>query len=119
VDIAQASGATATVEIADDNNPVVVNDAALTRRMLPSLERAAGAANVVEVPYVTGAEDFAFFGQKVPALFFFVGATPAGQNAAQAPSNHSPYFFLDEGSLELGVRALLEVAVDYLQGTTR
>jgi len=54
----------------------------------------------------------------VPGLFFFVGATPAGQDAVQAPSNHSPHFFLDEGSLDLGVRALLEVAVDYLQGGT-
>jgi amidohydrolase len=117
-DIAHAGGATATVEIGDDNNPVVVNDVALTRRMLPSLQRAAGAGNVVEIPYVTGAEDFAYFGQKVPGLFFFVGATPAGQDAVQAPSNHSPHFFLDEGSLDLGVRALLEVAVDYLQGGT-
>jgi amidohydrolase len=118
-DIAQASGATATVEIGDDNNPVTVNDVALTQRMLPSLQRAAGAANVVEIPYVTGAEDFAYFGQKVPALYFFVGSTPAGQDAAQAPSNHSPQFLLDEGSLDLGVRSLLDVAVDYLQGNMR
>ena len=118
-DIAHASGATARVEIADDNNPVVVNDPALTQRMLPSLERVAGVGRVVEMPYVTGAEDFAFYGQKVPALFFFVGATPAGVDPAQAPSNHSPLFYLDESSLDLGVRAMLGVAVDYLQGTQR
>jgi amidohydrolase len=118
-DIARAGGATATVEIAADNNPVVVNEAALTQRMLPSLERVAGSGRVVEIPYVTGAEDFAFFGQKVPALFFFVGSTPTGRDAAQAPSNHSPLFFLDERSLDLGVRAMLGVAVDYLQGTKR
>jgi amidohydrolase len=118
-DIAHAGGATAKVEIATDNNPVVVNEPALTQRMLPSLERVAGAGRVVEIPYVTGAEDFAFFGQKVPALFFFVGSTPTGHDAAQAPSNHSPLFFLDESSLDLGVRALLGVAVDYLQGTQR
>jgi amidohydrolase len=87
--------------------------------MLPSLERAAGAGRVVEMPYVTGAEDFAFFGQQVPALFFFVGVTPPGVDAAQAPSNHSPKFFLDESGLDLAVRALLGVAVDYLQGTPR
>jgi len=118
-DTARASGATATVEIADDNNPVVVNDAKLTQRMLPSLERAAGAGRVVEIPYVTGAEDFAFFGQQVPSLFFFVGVTPPGIDAGEAPSNHSPKFFLDESGLDLGVRALLGVAVDYLQGTPR
>jgi amidohydrolase len=87
--------------------------------MLPSLERVAGAGRVVEMSYVTGAEDFAFYGQNVPALFFFVGATPTGVDPAKAPSNHSPLFYLDESSLDLGVRALLGVAVDYLQGTPR
>jgi len=118
-DIARAGGATAKVEIADDNNPVVVNEVELTRRMRPSLERVAGSGRVVEIPYVTGAEDFAFFGQQVPALFFFVGVTPTGQDPIQAPSNHSPLFFLDESGLDLGVRAMLGVAVDYLQGTKR
>jgi amidohydrolase len=115
-DIAHSAGATATVEIADDNNPVTVNDPALAARMLPSLARA---GRLVETPYVTAAEDFAFFGQRVPALFFFVGSTPAGVDAAQAPSNHSPQFYLDEGSLPIGLRAMLGVAVDYLQGTQR
>lgn len=118
-DVAHSAGATATVEIADDNNPVVVNDAKLTSRMLPSLARAGRGGQVKEIPYVTGAEDFAFFGQQVPALFFFVGSTPDGVDAAQAPSNHSPQFYLDEGSLPVGLRAMMGVAVDYLQGTRR
>ena len=118
-DIAHSAGATATVEIADDNNPVVVNDPRLTSRMLPSLARVGRGGQVKEIPYVTGAEDFAFFGQKVPALFFFVGSTPDGVEAAQAPSNHSPQFYLDEGSLPVGLRAMTGVAVDYLQGTKR
>jgi amidohydrolase len=118
-DIAHSAGATATVEIADDNNPVVVNDPKLTSRMLPSLARVGRGGQVTEIPYVTGAEDFAFYGQKVPALFFFVGVTPPGIDPAQAPSNHSPLFYLDEGGLPVGLRAMLGVAVDYLQGTTR
>jgi amidohydrolase len=118
-DIAHSAGATATVEIADDNNPVVVNDPKLTSRMLPSLARVGRGGQVKEIPYVTGAEDFAFFGQKVPALFFFVGSTPDGVDAVQAPSNHSPQFYLDEGSLPVGLRAMMGVAVDYLQGTKR
>ena len=118
-DIAHSAGATATVEIADDNNPVVVNDPQLTSRMLPSLARVGRGGQIKEIPYVTGAEDFAFFGQKVPALFFFVGSTPDGVDAVQAPSNHSPQFYLDEGSLPVGLRAMTGVAVDYLQGTQR
>jgi amidohydrolase len=118
-DIAASSGATAEVEIAEDANPVTFNDVKLTERMLPSLERAAGPGNVLEIPFVTGAEDFSYFGQRVPSLFFFVGITPPGQNAAKAPSNHSPKFYIDESGLELGVRAMLGVAVDFLQGGSR
>jgi amidohydrolase len=115
-DIAAAGGATAEVEFGDDNDPVTVNDPKLTARMLPALERAAGPGNVLEIPFVTGAEDFSFFGEAVPSLFFFVGITPAGQDAAKAPSNHSPKFYIDESGLELGLRAMLGLAVDYLQG---
>jgi amidohydrolase len=118
-DIARAAGATATVEVATDNNPVVVNDAQLTSRMLPSLARAATDGKAREIPYVTGAEDFAFYAERVPGLFFFVGVTPPGTDAAQAPSNHSPLFYIDESSLPVGLRAMLGVAVDYLQGTRR
>jgi amidohydrolase len=115
-DIAASSGATAEVEIGADNYPVTFNDPKLTARMLPSLERAAGPGNVMEIAYVTGAEDFSFFGQRVPSLFFFVGITPAGQDAPRAPSNHSPKFFIDESGLDVGLRAMLGVTVDYLQG---
>jgi amidohydrolase len=118
-DIAASSGATAEVEIGQDNDPVTVNDEKLTAEMLPALERAAGPGNVIEIPYVTGAEDFSFFGERVPSLYFFVGITPPGQDAATAPSNHSPKFFIDESGLELGLRAMLGVTVDYLQGNSR
>ena len=113
--IAAASGATATVEILPGSNPVVINNPALTRQVLPSLQRAAGAAKVLEIPFVTGAEDFAQFALEVPGVFFFVGSTPPGQDAEQAPSNHSPLYFVDESSLEVGMRAMVDVAVDYLK----
>ena len=92
------------------------NDPALTTRAVASLQRVLGKENVAVAPYVTGSEDFAFYGQQVPAFFFFVGATPVGQDPVKAPSNHSPLFYLDEGSLPVGLRTLLGVAVDYLQG---
>jgi metal-dependent amidase/aminoacylase/carboxypeptidase family protein len=49
----------------------------------------------------------------VPGFFFFVGATPMGQDAATSPSNHSPEFFLDEAALKVGTRAMLQVVLDY------
>ena len=113
--VAAAHGATIEARIpADHGNPVTANDPALVARMLPSLKRAAGDANVIEIPLTMGAEDFSLYANEVPGLFFFVGATPVGQDPARAPSNHSPAFFLDESALDLGLRALLTASLDFL-----
>jgi len=113
--VAQAHGASVVADIPDaPGNPVTFNNPALLARILPSLEKAAGAGNVRELPLSTGAEDFSFYALQVPSVFFYVGATPAGVDPASAPSNHSPAFFLDEGALEVGTRALLQVSLDYL-----
>jgi amidohydrolase len=115
--VAIANGARARTVAPDGiSNPVTYNDPALTARMLPSLKAVAGAANVVEPPLQMGAEDFAYYAKEVPAMFFFVGATAPGIDPATAPSNHSPKFSLDESALDLGLRALLQVTLDYLHG---
>ncbi|WP_101927206.1 MULTISPECIES: M20 family metallopeptidase [Luteimonas] len=113
--VAAAHGATVEAKVPDTTgNPVTVNDPALTARMLPSLQAVAGADQVVETPLNMGAEDFAYYAKEVPAMFFFVGATAAGKDPSTAPSNHSPQFDLDESALDLGMRALLQVSLDYL-----
>ena len=115
--VAAAHGATVTTEIpAGTGNPVTVNDPDLTARMLPSLRAAAGVENVIEPPLQMGAEDFAYYAREVPSMFFFVGATSEGIDPATAPSNHSPEFLLDEASLDVGLRAMLQVTLDYLEG---
>jgi amidohydrolase len=115
--VAIANGASARTVAPDGiSNPVTYNDPALTARMLPSLKAVAGDANVIEPPLQMGAEDFAYYAKEVPAMFFFVGATAPGIDPATAPSNHSPKFALDESSLDLGLRALLQVTLDYLHG---
>lgn len=116
--IATSGGATAEVTITT-GYPITYNDATLTERSLPSLRNAAGAKNVRLVNAVLGAEDFSFFQQKVPGLFFWLGTRPVNETAEQAASNHSPLFFVDESGLALGVRAMAYVAADYLTGTTR
>ncbi|MEQ1513230.1 MAG: amidohydrolase [Lysobacteraceae bacterium] len=115
--VAAAHGATAVSQIPDTKgNPVTVNDPALSAKMRPSLVRAVGADNVVDMDLNMGAEDFSFYAREVPGFFFFVGATPKGQDALKAPSNHSPEFFLDESALDVGLRAMLQVTLDYLHG---
>ena len=115
--VARAHGATAVVQVPDTKgNPVTVNDPALAARSVPSLRKAVGDANVVEMGLVMGAEDFSFYAREVPGFFFFVGATPRGEDAARAPSNHSPEFFLDEEALKVGTRALLQLVLDHQRG---
>lgn len=117
--VAAAHGARVEAKVPDsEGNPPTVNDPALTAKMLPSLQAVVGAGNVFEPPLQMGAEDFSLYGQKAPALFFFVGATAAGIDPATAPGNHSPEFLLDEKALDVGFRALLQVSLDYLHGTT-
>lgn len=118
--VAAAHGATAVAKIPDTKgNPVTANDPALTARMVPSLRRAVGDANVVEMDLNMGAEDFSYYAREVPGFFFFVGATPQGRDPVKAPSNHSPEFFLDESALDIGLRSMLQVTLDYLHGGDR
>jgi amidohydrolase len=111
--IAQSAGATAEVRLTPPG-PVTYNDPDLTRRMVATLERVAGPGKAGEVPPITGSEDFAYYQQEVPGLFFFLGVIPDTIPLSEAAPNHSPYFFADEAALPVGVRALANLAVDFL-----
>ena len=110
-DIATAGGAKAIVTI-EAGYPITTNDPALTERMVPTLRRMT--EDVLVVNPTLGAEDFSFFQQRVPGLFFWLGTRPKNQTAEEAASNHSPKFFVDESGLLLGVRAMSHIAMDYL-----
>jgi amidohydrolase len=112
---AEAAGATAEVKIPFSSHyPVTFNDVALTGKMLPSLQKTAGADNVVLVPAETGAEDFSFYSEKVPGLFIFLGGMPKGKDPKVAPSHHTPDFFIDESGFTLGVKTLVNLTLDYM-----
>jgi amidohydrolase len=111
--IAQSGGGTADVTIID-GYPAVMNDAKLASRMVPLLKREFGESQVVEAPAWTASEDFAYFAQRAPGFFFFLGVTPPEVDWRTAPANHSPKFFADERALVVGVRALAHLAVGYL-----
>jgi amidohydrolase len=117
--VASSSGAEAKVMFNPANNPVVMNNPQLTERALPSLRRVAGNDRVITLPLITGSEDFAYYADLVPSLFFYVGVTPPGKDANAAPSNHSPLFYIDEPGMAFATRALASVAVDYLQGQNK
>lgn len=111
---AESLGATADVDIYE-GYPVTSNHADLTTAMLPTLEGVAGADNVLEIDKITGAEDFSFYANEVPGLYFFLGVTPKGIDPLTAPSNHSPLFYIDEKALAVGTEALVRLTMDYFE----
>ena len=111
--IAESGGAKAHVHF-KRGYPVTINDEALTAWSVPVMKRAVGDANVNLTLKTCGAEDFSFFQQKVPGLFFNIGCTPHDKDCKYAPSNHSPRFYVDESGLKIGVKALATLALDWL-----
>ncbi|MBV9240899.1 MAG: amidohydrolase [Acidobacteria bacterium] len=110
--IAESMGATVEVNI-KKQTPITYNTPALVEKMLPSLQKAAGSGNVVQMQWVTGAEDFAFYRDKAPAFFFNLGGMPAGQDPAKAPDHHTPDFYIDDSKLDVGVKAFCNIVFDY------
>ncbi len=111
--IAESAGAKAEVTIYR-GDPVTYNNPSLTQKMVPSLQKAAGAQNTLLMNAITGAEDFSVYQEKVPGLFFFVGAMPPNQDPNTVPSHHTPDFMVDEKAFVTGIKAMLNLTVDYM-----
>jgi len=112
--IAESAGAKAEVTITE-RVALTFNDPALTAKMLPSLRRTAGDANVKEAQPSLGSEDFSYYQKEIPGLFIWLGIKTPGADPALFAANHSPRFRVDESGLKLGVRALSRLTVDYMQ----
>lgn len=116
--IAESAGATAEVTI-EEGYPVTYNDPALTAKMLSTVESTAGRENVHLINARTGAEDFSFFAKEVPGLFLFLGGMPKGLDPSKAAPHHTPDFFIDDSGLDLGVKLLCNLTMDYMIKTKK
>jgi amidohydrolase len=117
---AEAAGATAIVQLPySAHYPVTFNHVALTSAMLPSLQKSAGAENVLLVPANTGAEDFSFFAQKVPGLYFFIGGLPKGKDPKTSGPHHTPEFIIDDSSFKTGINAFCNLVFDYMEANKK
>ena len=109
--IALAYGGEASISF-QNNASITYNDESLTAQILPSLQTAAGKDNVAIMKATTGGEDFSYFQEKVPGVYFFLGGMTPG-NKGSFP-HHTPDFIIDESGLLLGVKAFTQIAMDYL-----
>ncbi len=109
--IAKAYGGSATIEF-QNTAAITYNDPTLTEEMLPTLQDTAGKENVVVMKAMTGGEDFSFYQEVIPGFYFFLGGMTPGNT--QAFPHHTPDFQIDESGMLLGVKALTNMAIDYL-----
>ncbi|MTI23142.1 amidohydrolase [Fulvivirga sp. RKSG066] len=113
--IAESMGAEAEVDI-QIGYPVTYNDPELTQNMEATMKRVAGEENVNIINAITGAEDFSFFQKEVPGFYFFLGGKPLdqGSDGPKLGGHHTPDFYIDESGMLLGVKAMLNLTLDYM-----
>ncbi|MEP2239724.1 MAG: amidohydrolase [Maribacter sp.] len=109
--IAEAYKGEATVDIAS-GTAITYNNPELTEQMIPTIQAVAGIENVKVAKAVTGAEDFSFYQEKVPGLFFFLGGMTPG--TTESYPHHTPDFLIDDSGMLLGVKTLTQMSFDYL-----
>ena len=114
--VAAANGASATFELDPAPNAPVDNDPVLTQRVTASLRAALGDDSVKAIGLQTVADDFSYYARQAPSVYYWVGITPPGQDLRTAPDNHSDQFYVDENGIVVGLKSMLHVTVDYLQG---
>ncbi len=114
--LAKAYGGDATIEITNSTE-ITFNDPDLVAQMLPTMEKVAGADNVLPQKAVTGAEDFSYFQKVAPGFYFFLGGmTPGNKDAFP---HHTPDFKIDDSGLLLGVKTLTQMSLDYLNAAAK
>jgi amidohydrolase len=113
--VATTHGLTAALRWVGEGNLATMNDPALTRASVPSLQRVYGAAQTKEVKPQMGAEDFAALADRVPGLYIKMGV----RNEAKGITAmiHTEDFDVDERVLPLGVKAMSTLVWDYLART--
>ena len=109
-----ALGTSAQIDVEFDVGgfyPVTFNNLDLVENLSPSLKEATDNKFYISNSPSTGAEDFSYFSQEIPGLYFWLGVNAPG--VTEAPGNHSPYFVVDDGALDEGLKSLVYLVLDY------
>lgn len=93
--------------------PVLVNDADLLTRMAPTIAKEVGPENVDPAMRWMGGDDFAFYAQRVPGLYFHLGTLGPGTTSGNL---HTPTYRGDDRAIPVGIRVVTALVRDYLGG---
>lgn len=116
--IAEAFGAKAEIEI-KEATLITYNDVDLVNEMLPTLQKTAGQKNVHLMAALTGAEDFSYYQKEVPGFYFFLGGKPVDLKPEDASAHHTPDFYIDESGMILGLKAFVNLTLDYMNNNAK
>lgn len=112
---AESNEAEATLTI-DKGYPITYNDPELTALMSSTFVDVVGADNVTpNMNAITGAEDFSFFQEEIPGLYFFIGGSPKGKDVRTQAPHHTPDFYVDDSGMLTGVKLMSRMVVDYAE----
>jgi len=96
----------------DRGTPATINNPELAKQMIPTMERVVGKNNLKFLDPVMGGEDFAFFANEVPGMYYRLGVLKPGTTSGWV---HTPTFRADDSCLEVGIRAMSNLVVDFLK----
>ena len=96
----------------DRGTPATINDPKLTAQVVPSLQRAIGEENVLEIPPTMGGEDFAYFANVVPGFYYRLGMVKPGTVSG---GHHTPTFRADDSCIPIGMKAMSTLIIDFMK----
>ncbi|MBI4284829.1 MAG: amidohydrolase, partial [Chloroflexi bacterium] len=97
--------------------PTVENDPRMVTLVREVAVGVLGEANVLTHEPKLAGEDFAYFSQKVPSAFWWLGAWDRAKHKVPTP-HHDPRFDIDEKCIPLGMELTVRLALEYLLGET-
>ncbi len=94
--------------------PEVINDSAATAVFQAAAGVAIGPANIFEAPPVQPSDDVSEFLNRIPGVYYLVGARPGSSMPAM---HHAPDFAIDEECLRVGTRTMVAGAIAFAAET--
>ena len=111
--VTQALGAEYEFKYCRGYSPTV-NDPAMFELVYATMQELLGDKALIPENSALGGEDFSFYGEKIPAAFYWLGTCPLSQDPKKAAPIHNGALDIDEESLTLGVEITVRSALRYL-----